>query len=140
HIAPEHAGLSGEGSAERIVTSFLTELDGLFAHEGGQWWFSILRPGRLDIHLPIPLPNLSQRVSILRGKLGPRHNLSDLQLGRLASLTEGFSGADLENICQGAALSTLRSNPEASEVNGLRYIMPWVACRFIWVAARAPRV
>lgn len=134
-LPPRSTLASQEGSAERIVTSFLTELDGLFAYEGGPVVVllgvtnrpagidpAVLRPGRLDIHLQIPLPNRLQRMSILTGKLGETQTLSPPQLAKLADLTEGFSGADLENVCQEAALATLRLNLEAAEVPFEAYV------------------
>ncbi|KAJ9061462.1 hypothetical protein DSO57_1020449 [Entomophthora muscae] len=134
-LPPRSTLMSQEGGAERIVTSFLTELDGLFAHDGGPIVVllgitnrpthidpAVLRPGRLDIHLQIPLPNISQRIKIIRGKLGHSNPLDEGHVERMAQLTEGRSGADLENIIQEAALSVLRSNPDAHKVPLEAYI------------------
>jgi cell division protease FtsH len=71
---------------------------------------ALLRPGRFDRQVEIPLPNLKERAAILavhaRGKdLGP-----DVDLDRVARGTPGFSGADLANLVNEAAIVAVRDN------------------------------
>jgi cell division protease FtsH len=71
---------------------------------------ALLRPGRFDRQVTIPLPNVNERAAILavhsRGKkLG-----SDVDLGSVARATPGFSGADLANLVNEAAINTVRDN------------------------------
>jgi cell division protease FtsH len=73
---------------------------------------ALLRPGRFDRQVTIPLPNVSERAAILavhvRGKrLGP-----DVDLGAVARGTPGFSGADLANLANEAAIFAVRDNRE----------------------------
>jgi cell division protease FtsH len=70
---------------------------------------ALLRPGRFDRQVEIPLPNLSERAAILavhvRGKpLGP-----DVDLDVVARATPGFSGADLANLANEAAIFAVRA-------------------------------
>lgn len=64
---------------------------------------AILRPGRLDQLLYIPLPDYMSRVSILKANLKKSPLGEDVDLEGIAQRTEGFSGADLTEICQRAA-------------------------------------
>jgi cell division protease FtsH len=71
---------------------------------------ALLRPGRFDRQVEIPLPNLRERTAILavhaKGKqLGP-----DVDLGAVARSTPGFSGADLANLLNEAAIVAVRAS------------------------------
>jgi cell division protease FtsH len=73
---------------------------------------ALLRPGRFDRQVTIPLPNVSERQAILRvhtqgKKLAPNVNLSVVARG-----TPGFSGADLANLANEAAIFAVRDNRE----------------------------
>jgi cell division protease FtsH len=74
---------------------------------------ALLRPGRFDRQITIPLPNLAERSAILRvhargKKLGP-----DVDLDAVARGTPGFSGADLANLINEAAIYAVRSGRES---------------------------
>jgi cell division protease FtsH len=70
---------------------------------------ALLRPGRFDRRIMVPLPDWRGREGILR--IHTRHlHLSDVDLGRLAKSAIGLSGADLANLCNEAALSAARHN------------------------------
>jgi len=73
---------------------------------------ALLRPGRFDRTVEIPLPNQAERSAILRvhardKKLGP-----DIDLDTVARGTPGFSGADLANLVNEAAINAVRENRE----------------------------
>merc|ERR1712080_65836 len=74
---------------------------------------AILRPGRLDQLLYIPLPDEKSRVSIVNAALRKTPVAKDVDMGYLAQLTKGFSGADLTEICQRACKLVIRENIEA---------------------------
>lgn len=74
---------------------------------------AILRPGRLDQLIYIPLPDERSRVAILRANLRKSPIARDVDQNYLAKITEGFSGADLTEICQRACKLAIR---EAIEV------------------------
>ncbi|CAM9904646.1 unnamed protein product [Ectocarpus fasciculatus] len=113
-------GGEGGGVTERVVNQLLTEMDGLEARKNvfvvaatnrpeliDQ---AMLRPGRLDRLLYVPLPSASDRVSILKAlsatvSLGPD---VDLHAVGHSPKAEGFSGADLAALLREAGLDVLR--------------------------------
>ena len=73
---------------------------------------AILRPGRLDQLIYIPLPDENSRLSILKATLKRSPVAADVDLGFLAKSTHGYSGADLAEICQRAAKLAIRASIE----------------------------
>jgi cell division protease FtsH len=71
---------------------------------------ALLRPGRFDRRVEIPLPNRSERASILKVHVKGRKLGPDADLGMVAGLTPGFSGADLANLVNEAAIVAVRAN------------------------------
>lgn len=69
---------------------------------------ALLRPGRLDSLVYIPLPDLEARISILNAVTRKTPIAKNVNLNLIAKMTEGFSGADLAEICQTAAKSAVR--------------------------------
>merc|ERR1712160_120016 len=116
-------GGSGGGSSEtsdRVINQILSEIDGI---GGGKTLFvigatyrpdildpGIMRPGRLDQLIYIPLPDRESRVSIFGAALRKSPIAKDLTFGQLADVTEGFSGADITEICQRAAKNAIRDS------------------------------
>jgi cell division protease FtsH len=74
---------------------------------------ALLRPGRFDRQVVIPLPNLSDREAILQVHVKGKHLEPDVDLGVVARGTPGFSGADLANLVNEAAINAVRSNRTA---------------------------
>lgn len=82
-----------------------------------------MRPGRFDRHILIDLPNLHERKEIFE------KHLSTIQLDgesskysyRLARLTPGFSGADIANVCNEAALHAARNIQDKVKARDLDY-------------------
>lgn len=68
----------------------------------------MLSQGRLDQLIYIPLPDLASRLSILKANLRKTPISKDVDLNFVANITDGFSGADLTEICQKAAKSAVR--------------------------------
>ena len=111
------------GAGDRVMNQLLTEIDGV----GGKknLFFigatnrpdildeALLRPGRLDQLIYIPLPDLPSRLSILRATLRKSPIAPDVDLNFVASITDGFSGADLTEICHRAAKSAIRESIQA---------------------------
>jgi len=73
---------------------------------------ALLRPGRLDQLIYIPLPDEPSRLSILTATLKKTPVAADVDLGFLAKSTHGFSGADLAEICQRSAKLAIRQSIE----------------------------
>lgn len=73
---------------------------------------ALLRPGRLDQLIYIPLPDETSRLSIMKAQLRKSPVAADVDLGLMAKHTNGFSGADLSEICQRAAKLAIREDIE----------------------------
>lgn len=71
---------------------------------------AILRPGRFDRHVYVPMPNLKARIEILKVHAQNKHFDSEVDLKELARKTTGFSGANLENVLNESALLAVKSN------------------------------
>jgi len=74
---------------------------------------ALLRPGRLDQLIYIPLPDEPSRLAILKAALRKSPVGKEVDLGFLSKHTHGFSGADLTEICQRAAKLAIRESIEA---------------------------
>uniref|UniRef100_A0A8C4NU68 Transitional endoplasmic reticulum ATPase n=1 Tax=Dicentrarchus labrax TaxID=13489 RepID=A0A8C4NU68_DICLA len=112
----------GGGAADRVINQILTEMDGMSSKKNV---FiigatnrpdiidpAILRPGRLDQLIYIPLPDEKSRMSILKANLRKSPISKDVDLDFLAKMTNGFSGADLTEICQRACKLAIRESIE----------------------------
>ena len=117
------ANLGGNDEREQTLNQLLTELDGFDAAKGVVILAAtnrpesldpaLTRPGRFDRRVPVELPDLKGRESILRlhakkVKLGP-----DCDFGVVARMTPGASGAELANIVNEAALCAVRHRRKA---------------------------
>ena len=71
---------------------------------------ALLRPGRLDQLIYIPLPDHPARVGIFKANLRKSPITEDISFEQLADVTEGFSGADITEICQRAAKNAIRDS------------------------------
>ncbi len=80
---------------------------------------ALLRPGRFDRQVEIPLPNLSERTSILITHARSRHVARDVNLHMVARGTPGFSGADLANLINEAAIVAVRHNRDVIDPSDL---------------------
>lgn len=74
---------------------------------------AILRPGRLDQLIYIPLPDEKSREGILNANLRKSPLAKEVDLNYIAKVTQGFSGADLTEICQRACKLAIRQAIEA---------------------------
>ncbi|BEJ12503.1 hypothetical protein CspHIS471_0209630 [Cutaneotrichosporon sp. HIS471] len=124
-IAKARGGSSGDagGAGDRVLNQILTEMDGMNAKKNvfiigatnrpDQIDSALLRPGRLDQLIYIPLPDEASRLSILQATLRKSPLDPRVDLNYLAKQTAGFSGADLTEICQRAAKLAIRQSIEA---------------------------
>jgi cell division protease FtsH len=71
---------------------------------------ALLRPGRFDRQVTIPLPNVNERTAILAVHVRDKHLAPDVDLGAVARGTPGFSGADLANLANEAAIFAVRDS------------------------------
>ncbi len=73
---------------------------------------ALLRPGRFDRQVTIPLPNVFERTAILGVHVRDKKLAPDVDLSAIARGTPGFSGADLANLANEAAINAVRSRRE----------------------------
>ncbi len=71
---------------------------------------ALLRPGRFDRLVYVPLPNQDAREQILRINLAKMQKSEDIDFNSLALMTEGLSGAEISLICREAGLKALTEN------------------------------
>lgn len=120
-IAKQRGGGGGGGDAgDRVINQILTEIDGVGAKKsvfiiGATNRPDILdnavtRPGRLDQLVYIPLPDYGSRLSIFNANLRKSPVEPGVDLEQMARSTEGFSGADIMEICQRAAKNAIRES------------------------------
>lgn len=121
-IARARGGGGGGASetSDRVINQLLAEIDGVGS---GKTLFIIgatnrpdildpglMRPGRLDQLIYIPLPDHASRVSIFKANLRKSPVADDITFEQLADVTDGFSGADITEICQRAAKNAIRDS------------------------------
>jgi cell division protease FtsH len=80
---------------------------------------ALLRPGRFDRQVEIPLPKQSERTAILATHARSRHLAADVDLNAVSRGTPGFSGADLANLINEAAIVAVRDNRDIIVANDL---------------------
>eukprot|EP00003_Mantamonas_plastica_P033052 TRINITY_DN928_c0_g1_i4.p3 TRINITY_DN928_c0_g1~~TRINITY_DN928_c0_g1_i4.p3 ORF type:complete len:159 (+),score=60.28 TRINITY_DN928_c0_g1_i4:998-1474(+) len=73
---------------------------------------ALLRPGRLDRKIEIPLPNEASRVEILKIHADNINTLGDIDFEAVVKLAETFNGADLRNVCTEAGLLAIADGRE----------------------------
>lgn len=121
-IARSRGGSVGDagGAGDRVINQILTEMDGMTAKKSvfiigatnrpdiidG----AIMRPGRLDQLVYIPLPDEKSRNSVFKAALRKSPVASDVDLNFLSSKTHGFSGADITAICQRACKLAIKES------------------------------
>lgn len=129
------AAAAGDGAAARVVNQLLCEMDGISSNiggggPGGQSGTvfvvgatnrpealdpALLRPGRLDHLIKVPLPDCQGREAALGALLRRTPLQPGIDLGALAEATEGFSGADLSGLVQTAVTLAVRELIAAEE-------------------------
>ena len=113
----------GHDEREQTLNQLLTEMDGFGANEGiiiiaatnrpDVLDPALLRPGRFDRQVTVSLPDSQEREQILKVHAKNKTFADDVNLENLSQRTPGFSGADLENLLNEAALLTVRRNKDA---------------------------
>jgi transitional endoplasmic reticulum ATPase len=126
-LAPVRGGSLGEPQVtERVVNQILAEMDGMEELRGVVVLGAsnrpdlidpaLLRPGRFDEMVYVPIPDGPTRQAIFRAQTKRMSLARDVDLARLSSITPRFTGADIAGVCMKAGLNALRENPEAREV------------------------
>lgn len=116
----------GNDEREQTLNQLLVEMDGFEGNEGiiviaatnrpDVLDPALLRPGRFDRQVVVPLPDVLGREQILKVHLRKVPAADDVQAGIIARGTPGFSGADLANLVNEAALFAARANKRLVEM------------------------
>ncbi len=118
-IAPARSsGSSDSHVTERVVSQILTEIDGLeelhnvlvigATNRIDIVDSALLRPGRFDRIIEVPLPDSKGRENIFKIHTKKKPLAEDVNLTKLVEMTEGFSGADIDGVCNRAAMTAIK--------------------------------
>lgn len=121
----KNANFGGNDERENTLNQLLTEMDG-FATNSGVIILAatnradildraLMRAGRFDRQISVELPDLNERAEIFNVHLRPLRLGEDVKTDFLARQTPGFSGADIANVCNEAALIAARKNKKLVE-------------------------
>ncbi|MDE6271628.1 MAG: ATP-dependent zinc metalloprotease FtsH [Muribaculaceae bacterium] len=119
----KNPNMGSNDERENTLNQMLTEMDGFGSNNGVIILAAtnradildkaLMRPGRFDRQIYVDLPELSDRVEIFNVHLRNLKVNSKLDVEQLARQTQGFSGADIANVCNEAALIAARNNKDA---------------------------
>ncbi|MFJ1569278.1 ATP-dependent zinc metalloprotease FtsH [Streptomyces erythrochromogenes] len=114
------ARLGGNDEREQTLNQLLAEMDGFDQSSGivvlaatnrpESLDPALLRPGRFDRHVTVPLPNQAERAAILAVHARGKTLAPDVDWNTVARATPGFSGADLANLVNEAAINAVRAD------------------------------
>ena len=119
----KNPAMGGNDERENTLNALLTEMDGFGTNSGviimaatnraDMLDSALLRAGRFDRQIHVDLPDLSERKAIFEVHLRPVKIDNTVDVDQLARQTPGFSGADIANVCNEAALIAARHNKKA---------------------------
>ena len=119
----KNANMGSNDERENTLNQLLTEMDGFGSNSGVIILAAtnradildkaLLRAGRFDRQIYVDLPDLNDRVAIFNVHLRNKKVIEGLDVDLLARQTPGFSGADIANVCNEAALIAARNNKKA---------------------------
>lgn len=114
----KNPAMGGNDERENTLNALLTEMDGFGTNSGviilaatnraDMLDSALMRAGRFDRQIHVDLPDLNERKAIFRVHLKPIKTDETLDVDYLARQTPGFSGADIANVCNEAALIAAR--------------------------------
>jgi transitional endoplasmic reticulum ATPase len=127
-LAPSRSsGSSDSNVTERVVSQLLTEIDGLeelhdvliigATNRVDLIDSALLRPGRFDRIIEVPLPDTKGRENIFKIHTRKKPLAENVNFTKLVQLTDGFSGAEIEGICNRAAMSSVRRYVDKKDKN-----------------------
>ncbi len=132
-LAPHRSASTGDSNVtERVVNQLLTELDGMqelndvvviaATNRPDMVDSALLRPGRFDRILLVPVPDKVTRKQIFEVHLKGMKMAKGVDVDTLVEKTEGYAGADIAAVCREAGMLALRENIKAKEV-GMEYLL-----------------
>jgi cell division protease FtsH len=118
----KNPSMGGNDERENTLNALLTEMDGFGTNSGiitlaatnraDMLDSALLRAGRFDRQIHVDLPDLNERKEVFNVHLKPLKLDENVDIDFLARQTPGFSGADIANVCNEAALIAARHNSE----------------------------
>lgn len=118
----KNPAMGGNDERENTLNALLTEMDGFGTNSGvivlaatnrvDMLDKALLRAGRFDRQISVDLPDLTERKAIFQVHLRPLKTDNSLDIDYLARQTPGFSGADIANVCNEAALIAARHDKD----------------------------
>ncbi len=121
----KNPAMGGNDERENTLNALLTEMDGFGTNSGvivlaatnrvDMLDSALLRAGRFDRQINVDLPDLNERRAIFQVHLKPVKVDKNLDIDQLARQTPGFSGADIANVCNEAALIAARHDKKVVE-------------------------
>ncbi|KAF5275487.1 hypothetical protein FQA39_LY18642 [Lamprigera yunnana] len=130
-LGGERTSGSSTSVQERVLAQLLTELDGVTplgdvtvlaaTNRPDRIDRALLRPGRLDRIVYVPLPDSHTRKDIFKIKMN-KMPVSDVEIDELVESTEGYSGAEVNAICHEAAMKALEENIHSKEVKMCHFL------------------
>ena len=128
-LAPQRGGAGADGMGkDQTINQFLSEMDNIQDHLNEGIIFigatnrldiidkALLRPGRFDRKVFFRLPTIEERAEILQAHIKNVAIAKDVNVKNLAKITMGFSGADLANLVNEAAIDATRANKKAVDM------------------------
>lgn len=119
----KNAGMGGNDERENTLNQLLTEMDGFGSNSGVIIMAAtnradildkaLLRAGRFDRQIHVELPDVHERIDIFKVHMRPLKMDNSVDIDFLARQTPGFSGADIANVCNEAALIAARHEHKA---------------------------
>ena len=118
----KNPAMGGNDERENTLNALLTEMDGFGTNSGiitlaatnraDMLDSALMRAGRFDRQIHVDLPDLNERLEVFKVHLKPLKLDENLDIEFLARQTPGFSGADIANVCNEAALIAARHNSD----------------------------
>ncbi len=118
----KNPSMGGNDERENTLNALLTEMDGFGTNSGviilaatnraDMLDSALLRAGRFDRQIHVDLPDLNERKEVFKVHLKPVKTDDSVDIDFLARQTPGFSGADIANVCNEAALIAARHNSQ----------------------------
>ena len=128
---PHSSDISESNGGGKLLSQLLTELDAASSEAGTHVIAatsrpdlvdsSLLRPGRLDLGVFVPAPDEIGRTKILDIIVTNMPLQNDVLTGALATLSKGFTGADLESLCREAAIEAMHRNEDVIEIRKIDF-------------------
>jgi transitional endoplasmic reticulum ATPase len=122
-LVPIRGSAGDSHVTDRVIGQFLTEMDGIEELNGVLILGAtnrpdiidpaLLRPGRFDLHIQIPLPDYEGRREIFQINLRNKPVVGPMPIEQWAERTEGYSGAEIEAVCTQAAMQAIRQSLRA---------------------------